>query len=380
MRAPEGMAGIGTLHWISRAVLFLAGAAGFLAGCAGDRELAPGSESPQSGGKASEVAASGREVHLKNIKQLTFGGENAEAYFSGDGMELIFQSTRGELKCDQIFRMKVDGSEVRMVSTGKGRTTCAYFFPDGSRIIYASTHLGGEDCPPAPPRLARGRYVWPVYKSYDIFSALPDGSDLRRLTDANGYDAEATISPDGKKIVFTSARDGDLELYTMNPDGTDQRRLTSAPGYDGGAFYSPDSRRICYRASRPVGKDLEVYRELLAQGLVEPSTLEIFVCDADGNKIRQVTRNGAANFCPFFHPSGKKIIYASNQADSSGRNFDLFQVDLESGEEEQITFDLTFDAFPMFSPDGRKLVWGSNRNPAPGRPRDTNIFIADWME
>ncbi len=343
-------------------------------GCSGNTERGP------LDGTAGTSEPTSRERHLKNIRQLTFGGENAEAYFSSDGKELIFQSTRNSLKCDQIFTMKVDGSDVRMVSTGKGRTTCAYFFPEGSRVIYASTHLGGDDCPPVPPRRAGGRYVWPVYKSYDIFSASPDGGDLRRLTDAEGYDAEATISPDGEKIVFTSARDGDLELYTMNPDGIDQRRITRVPGYDGGAFFSPDSQSICFRASRPRGEDLQVYWELLAQELVEPSALEIFVCDARGGNIRQVTQNGAANFCPFFHPSGRKLIYASNQADSGGHNFDLFLVDLESGEEERVTFDPTFDAFPMFSPDGKKLVWGSNRNPHPDRPRDTNIFIADWME
>ncbi len=320
------------------------------------------------------------EFHLANIRQLTFAGENAEAYFSADGKELIFQSTRDGLGCDQIFRMKTDGSGVKMVSTGKGRTTCAYFFPDGSRIVYASTHLGGPECPPVPPRRPGGRYVWPIYASFDIFSADPDGGDLRRLTDAAGYDAEATVSPDGKRIVFTSARDGDLELYTMNPDGSDHRRITRTPGYDGGAFFSPDSRRICYRASRPKeGDELKAYKDLLAKEQVEPTRLEIFVCDADGSNARQVTANGAANFCPFFHPSGRKILYASNQADRRGYNFDLFLVDLEDGKEEQITFDPTFDGFPMFSPDGKKLVWGSNRNPAPGRARDTNIFIADWM-
>jgi TolB protein len=329
---------------------------------------------------AGESQAPPAERHLKDIRKLTSGGENAEAYFSADGRELIFQSTRGEAKCDQIYRMKIDGSGAKLASTGKGRCTCAYFFPDGSRIVYASTHLAGAECPPAPPRRAGGKYVWPVYRGYDIFSARPDGSDLRRLTDADGYDAEATVSPDGKKVVFTSARDGDLELYTMDPDGAHQKRLTFTPGYDGGAFFSPDSKRICYRASRPQGKDIEEFHDLLRKELVEPTALEIFVCDADGSNQRQVTRNGAANFCPFFHPSGKKLIYASNQLDQKGYNFDLFLVDLGSGAEERITFDPTFDAFPMFSPDGSKLVWGSNRQPVAGHEHDTNIFIADWVE
>jgi TolB protein len=347
----------------------------------GDPSRPAPAAAPALAGGSTAVVRPAPERRLANIRQLTHGGENAEAYFSADGRELIFQSTRGDLRCDQIFRMELDGSQVRMVSTGKGRTTCSYFFPDGSRIVYASTHLAGKDCPTPPPRRAGGHYVWPVFRSYDIFSARPDGSDLRRLTDTDGYDAEATISPDGRKIVFTSARDGDLELYTMNPDGTDQRRITHTPGYDGGAFFSPDSRSICFRASRPrPGAELDAYRALLAQELVEPVALEIFTCDAEGGSVRQVTHNGAANFCPFFHPSGSKIIYASNQADQSGYNFDLYLIDLRSGEEERITFDPTFDAFPMFSPDGRKLVWGSNRNPAPGRSHDTNIFLADWID
>ena len=321
------------------------------------------------------------EKRLKNVRRLTAGGENAEAYFSAGGKQLIFQSTRDGSACDQIYVMGIDGSGVQRVSTGKGRTTCSYFMPDGARIVYASTHLAGDDCPPAPERRAGGRYVWPVYKSYDIFSAKPDGSDLKRLTETDGYDAEATASPDGQWIVFTSVRDGDLDLYVMKPDGSSVRRVTSEPGYDGGAFFSPDSKRLCFRASRPkAGEELESYQKLLKEELVEPSHLEIFVVNVDGTGLKQVTRNGAANFCPFFHPSGRKLIYASNHLNPRGYNFDLFLVDVETGVEEQVTVDPTFDAFPMFSPDGKKLVWGSNRQPDPGHERDTNIFIADWVE
>lgn len=317
------------------------------------------------------------EVHLRNVRQLTFEGENAEAYFSGDGRQLIFQSTHGDLPCDQIFTVNVDGSGKKMVSTGKGRTTCAYFFPDGSRIVYASTHLGSPDCPPPPPR--GQTYVWAVYKSYDIFSAQPDGSDLKRLTESPGYDAEATISPDGSRIVFTSARDGDLEIYSMNRDGSGQRRLTHTVGYDGGPFYSPDGKLICFRASRPENEEEKSkYLGLLADGLVEPSRLEIFVMDADGGNVRQVTDNGAANFCPFFHPSGRKIIYASNKDDPQKRNFDLYLVDIVTRDDERVTFHPKFDGFPMFSPDGKKIAWGSNRNNR--KPRETNVFIADWVE
>ncbi len=317
------------------------------------------------------------EKHLRNIHQLTFGGENAEAYFSGDGKKLCFQSTRDSLGCDQIFTINVDGSDLRMVSSGKGRTTCSFFSPDGSRIVYASTHLGGEACPEPPPR--GPAYVWAIYGTFDIFSCAVDGSDLKRLTDAPGYDAEATFSPDGSKIVFTSSRDGDLEIYTMNPDGSDQRRLTHELGYDGGPFFSPDGTRICFRASRPADEEARTkYKGLIDRGLVEPSRLELYVMDADGSDIRQVTADSSANFCPFFHPSGKKLIYASNKNAPDGRNFDLFLIDIETKEEEQITFQPTFDGFPMFSPDGRQLVWASNRF---GKQRgETNIFIADWVE
>ncbi len=314
---------------------------------------------------------------MKNLRQLTLSGENAEAYFSFDGTQLIYQTRHGDLECDLIFVMDVDGSGKRMVSTGKGRTTCAYFYPDGSRIIYASTHLGDEACPPPPPR--SGGYLWAVYPAYDIFTARPDGSDLRRLTDAPGYDAEATVAPDGSKIVFTSVRDGDLDLYLMNLDGTEQQRVTTGLGYDGGAFFSPDSKRLCFRASRPeTDEEKKHYTDLLARGLVEPSKLEIYVVDVDGGNPRQVTSNARANFCPFFHPSGEKIIFASNLGDPQGRNFDLYLINIDGSDQQRITSHDSFDGFPMFSPDGTKLVWGTNRHNA--SPRDTNIFIADWVE
>jgi Tol biopolymer transport system component len=356
---------------------------GFLG--SGGSSCAPGSDIVRLAPQRDALAG---ETRLRNIRQLTPRGENAEAYFSADGRRLIFQS-RGSTtsadgkawpECDQIFIIRADGrlDSPVLVSTGKGRTTCAYFYPDGSRILFASTHLGGDACPPQP-QFQPGRYVWPVYRSYDIFSARPDGSDLQRLTDADGYDAEATIAPDGSLTVFTSARDGDLELYTMKLDGSDERRITRTLGYDGGAFFSYDSRWLCFRASRPASEaEARQYRDLLAEGLVEPSRLEIFICRPDGSEMRQITQNGAANFCPFFHPSGKRIIYASNQLDPRKRNFDLFLVDLEGGNEERITFDESFDGFPMFSPDGAKLVWCSNRF-AETRG-DTNVFLADWAE
>jgi len=319
-----------------------------------------------------------KERHLRNIHQLTYGGENAEAYFSADGKKIILQSTRAPYKCDQIFTMNTDGTNVKMVSTGKGRTTCSYFTPDGSRIIYASTHLGSPDCPPDPDR--SNGYVWPLFKTFDIFSAKPDGSDLKRLTNAVGYDAEGTISPDGRKIIFTSTRDNDIELYEMNIDGTNQHRLTNEVGYDGGAFYSPDGQWIVWRASRPkTAAEVKQFKDLLAKELVMPTKLEIFIMKTDGTQKKQLTSNGAANFAPFFLPDGKRIIFASNvNATNPGiPNFDLFLINRDGTGLEQVTFDENFDAFPMFSPDGKRLVWASNRNaPTEG---STNVFIADWV-
>jgi len=316
------------------------------------------------------------EKHLRNLKQLTFGGENAEAYFSADGQQLIFQSTRDGHQCDQIYTMNVDGSNVRLISTGDGRTTCSYFFPNGRRVLYSSTYLGEKNCPPRPD-FSKG-YVWAVYPTFDIFTARPDGSDLKQLTTTTGYDAETTISKDGK-LVFTSMRDGDLDIYTMDRNGKHVRRLTNELGYDGGPFWSYDGKQIVYRAYHPqTEKEKSDYLALLKQNLIHPTTLEIWVMNADGSNKRQVTRNGKANFGPYFFPDGKRVIFASNMDDPKGRNFDLYVINVDGTGLERITFNETFDGFPMFSPDGRKLVFASNRN---AKIRgDTNVFIADWVE
>ena len=317
------------------------------------------------------------EKHLRNLKQLTFGGENAEAYFSSDGKQLIFQSTRDDRGCDQIYTMNIDGSNVKMISSGDGRTTCSYFFPGAKRILYSSTHLGGKECPPKPD-FSKG-YVWAVYPSFDVFTAKPDGSDRKQLTNTPGYDAETTITLDGKKLVFTSMRDGDLDIYSMDADGKNVRRLTSELGYDGGPFWSYDGKQIVYRAHHPQTDEQKAdYTSLLKQNLIRPTVLEIFVMNADGSNKRQVTRNGKANFGPYFFPDGKRIIFASNIDDPRGRNFDLYKINTDGTDLERITFNETFDGFPMFSPDGKKLVFASNRNAkAQG---ETNVFIADWVE
>ena len=319
-----------------------------------------------------------REIHLADIHQLTSGGENAEAYWSPDGQQLSFQSTRPPYACDQIFRMSVADSEnPTLVSTGVGRTTCAHFTADGNRVVYSSTHLESEECPPVPD-FSQG-YVWPLYDSFDIFSALADGSDLLRLTDAPGYDAEATICSVDDSIVFTSTRDGDLELYRMDADGGNVRRLTTTPGYDGGAFFSADCSKIVWRASRPQeGDELSDYQRLLAENRVRPSKLEIFVADVDGTNVQQVTELGAASFAPFFYPSGKRVIFSTNHGSSGGREFDIWAINTDGSDLERITYSPGFDGFPIFSPNGQWLAFSSNRHQ--GKPGETNVFVARWQD
>jgi TolB protein len=321
--------------------------------------------------------------HLKNVRQLTFGGQNAEAYFSLDDKQLIFQHQGEGVPCDQIYTMPVDTpngkpATAKLVSTGKGRTTCAYYFPGGDQILFSSTHAANPECPPKPD-YSRG-YVWPVYSTYTIYAAKPDGSDLKALSNAPGYNAESTITRDGKKIVFTSTRNGDLDIYTMNADGSDVKQLTNELGYDGGPFWSYDGKKIVYRAEHPkTPEEIADYKDLLGKGLIRPGNLEIWVMNADGSNKHQVTHNGAANFGPYFHPDGKRIIFASNVDDpKNGRDFDLYMIQEDGTGLERITYHPDFDGFPMFTSDGKRLVWASNRNGT--QPHETNIFIADWVE
>ena len=308
---------------------------------------------------------------------LTDEGENAEAYLSFDEKKLIYQTSHGNIKCDQIFTMNIDGSDKKMVSTGFGKTTCSYFLPGDKKIIYSSTHLADKNCPP-PPDYSKG-YVWKLYDSFDVFSANADGSDIKQLTFTKGYDAESTVSPLGDKIVFTSMRDGDPEIYIMDIDGSNQKRLTYEKGYDGGPFFSLDGTKIVFRASRPkTEKELADYDDLVKNGLVRPTALELYVMDADGKNIQQVTNLGKASFAPFFFPDAKRIIFASNVNSENGRDFDLYKINVDGTGLEQITFNDTFDGFPMFTKDGKHLVFASNRfNKKQG---NTNIFVADWIE
>lgn len=348
----------------------------------------PSTETPSATADPTTVTETLRydqEVHLKNIRQLTFGGDNAEAYFSFDNQKLTFQRTTkdDQVPCDQIFVGDIpaagDAFEFEMVSTGSGRTTCAYFYPDNQKVIYASTHLADSNCPPEVDRAKIRKYVWPIYDSYEIFVYDPASGEHTQLTDNNYYDAEATLSPKGDKIVFTSTRSGDLELYTMDLDGSHVQQVTDGLGYDGGAFFSPDGEWLVYRASRPATPEKQQeYQDLLAQGLVAPSEMEVFVCRPDGSELRQVTDLGKANWAPFFHPDGERILFSSNHASESGRLFNIYMINLDGSGLTQITHDDEFDAFPMFSFDGKHLVWCSNRNN--GDTRDTNIFLAEWVE
>ena len=356
-------------------------------GAAADRAKSPAP------GKAAAPAPASAERHFKNIKQLTFGRQNAEAYFSFSGNKLIFQSTNNWMKdtyaatlkpddiplgCYQMYVMDLDSESVRLVSTGSGATTCGYFFPGDRRILYSSTHLHGPNCPPKPKR--EGAYRWAL-DDYDLFAARIDGQEMQRLTNTPGYDAEATVSPDGKTIIWTSVRDGDLDIYAMDLDGSHHRRLTDDVGYDGGAFFSPDSKRIVYRASHPTDPaEIAHYKELLGQRLVEPGQLELFIMNADGSGKRQVTSNGASNFSPFFHPDGKRIVFSSNietRGEGGRPSFHLYLVGDDGDGLERLTFEGEFNSFPMFSPDGKRVVWVSDRNAK--QPGEFNVFLAEWV-
>jgi len=334
------------------------------------------------------------EKHLANLRQLTFGGQSAEAYFSADDKFLIFQhqgqfydprthaSVGPEIGCDQIYTIPVGKKgdnpvTPTLISNGKGRTTCSYYFPAADRILYSSTFAASAACPP-PADYSLG-YVWPIYDTYTVYTAKPDGSDLRPLTNAPGYNAESTITRDGKHIVFTSTRDGDLDIYTMDADGSHVKQLTHELGYDGGPFWSYDGKKIVYRAEHPhTPEQIKDYKDLLARGLIRPGNLELWVMDAEGSGKHQVTHNGAANFAPYWLPDGKRIVFSSNVGSTQDpAGFDLYVVNEDGSGLERITTYPGFDAFPMFSSDGKQLVWASNRNGT--APHETNVFIADWV-
>jgi Tol biopolymer transport system component len=326
-----------------------------------------------------------QERNLKNIQKLTFGGDNAEAYFSPDSKHLTLQvsNVASGIPCDQIFMLDLQEKEfnknsLKLISNGKGRTTCSYYMPDGKHILYASTHEGNEACP-LPPKPHDGKYLWAVYPDFDIYIADLNGKIVKKLTDSPGYDAEAVVSPDGKKIAFTSTRSGDLELWTMDIDGTHLKQITNGLGYDGGSFFSPDSKKLVFRSSRPKTEEaIADYKALLSENVVAPTEMEIYTCNIDGTDLKQITHLGKANWAPYFHPSCKKIIFSSNHHSTRGYDFQLYMIDTNGENLKQITWESEFNAFPMFSPDGKKLVFSSNRQQE--KARETNVFIADWVD
>jgi Tol biopolymer transport system component len=393
--APSAAAGAAGVHPHAGASPHAAGASPHAAGDAASAHQAHGHQGPP----PPPAVLLPTERHLRNLRQLTFGGENAEAYFSFDGKRLSMQSTTATDRCDQIYTLDVGPwlagtatgtagalAPLAPLSAGHGRNTCSFFTPDGSRVLFSATRHVGDACPPVPDR-SKG-YVWPLY-NYQIYSARPDGSDVRRLTDTTSYDAEATICRDGS-VVFTSDRDGDLELYRMNLDGSGVKRLTFAPGYDGGAFFSEDCKRLVWRAARPrSAAELAEMKGLLKQHLVRPTRMELWTGNADGSDAHPVTELGAASFAPFFIPTtaaapkgapraaDRRIIFSSNYGDPRGREFDLWAVNSDGSQLERVTFAPDFDGFPMFSPDGKQLVFASNRG---GKQRgETNVFLADWV-
>lgn len=352
-------------------------AVAFLAAGCGQAAPPPPAGPALTGPSATWLEPEPGERHLRNIRQLTFGGNNAEAYFSRSGTQLIFQKQeKVDAGCDQQYLMNIDGSGLRRVSNGEGRTTCGYFIDGDRRIMYSSTFRHDAACP-APPDQSRG-YVWPL-GHLEIYTSRPDGSDLRALTNNGFYNAEATLSPDGRTIIFTSTMDGDIELYTMNVDGTNLKRITTRVGYDGGAFFSHDGKMIVWRAGYPrTAADTADFKGLLAARLVRPARVEVWVANADGSNPRQVTQLGGANFAPFFHPDNRRVIFSSNFENPRSGAFDLYLINIDGTGLEKVTTHPDFDSFPMWSPDGRKLVWASNRNQK--MVGETNLFIADWVD
>jgi len=326
------------------------------------------------------------EKHFKNIQQLTFNGDNAEAYWSYDDKQVIFQrkNEKEGIMCDRMFTGMIPQNgapfQFKQLGNGLGRATCGYFLPGGKQVIYASTHLGGDSCPPVPDRKQYGnRYLWPVYESYDIFLADTSGKILKQLTKTKGYDAEATLSPDGKKMLFTSVRNGDLDLYIMDLKTEKVTQITKELGYDGGAWFSPDGKKIIWRASRPKTPEaIKDYKELLAKGLVAPTQMEVFIANADGSGQKQITALGQANWAPNFTPDGKRIIFCSNHEYAHGFPFNMYLMNLDGSGIEKLSHSKGFDAFPMFSYDGKKLMFSSNRSSGGGY--DINLFMVDWVE
>lgn len=315
------------------------------------------------------------ETHLSNVRQMTFGGQNAEAYWSTDGRQIAYQARQPGYPDEQVFVMKADGSGKKLISTGKGRCTCSYFTPDQKWVYFSSTHERNEGAQ-KPVDMSKG-YVWMVNPDFALYRKNVASGQMEPILKRDGYVAETTIAPNGKYMTFTGSFDGDLDIYRADLDGKNIKRLTNEEGYDGGPFVSWDSKKIVFRRDLLENdKEREDYRTLFKENLVRPSKLEIWIMDADGGNKKQVTNLGCASFAPFVHPDGKRIIFASNYGDPKGREFDLWMINVDGTGLTRVTKTPDFDGFPMFSRDGKKLLWASNRL---GHVRgETNIFTADW--
>lgn len=316
---------------------------------------------------AQDRDAPGEQAWIKNVRQLTneaMGLSKAgEAYFSADGKRICFQAFPKGKDDYQIYVMNLDGSGLKMVSTGQGATTCAYFHPTGRTLLFASNHL--DQRPAVMPEAIRkkieasgqSRYTWPFPPGMDMFEYDFSTEKLRRLTNAEGYDAEGSYSPDGRLIVFTSMRDGDQEVYISDADGKNERRITRVKGYDGGPFFSPDGKRIVYRSDRDGN-----------------GKMQIFTNNLEGTAEKAITGKDVLHWCPFWHPSGKWLIFT--RADHRGRpNYDLYLLRDDGSRTLRVTTDTAFDGLPVFSPDGRQLMWTSKRGGLEG----AQVFLADFV-
>ena len=316
----------------------------------------------------------GESKHLANLRQVTIGLPRAgEGYFSPDGSHIVYQAYPIGYPFYQIYVQKLDERVPRLLSTGRGRTTCAYFTPDGKSILFSSSHTDPnieQTELKAREEAAKGgrrRYQWDFDPHMDIYTINFDGTGLKRITDAEGYDAEGSYSADGKQIVFTSTRDGDPDLFIMNADGSEVRQLTNVDGYDGGPFFSPDGRWVVFRSDR-LKKDM----------------LQIYMISVDGKTEVQLTDNlDHVNWCPYFHPSGKYIVWAGADYSTGRGTFHLWTRDLTwdtgkpvGGPVTQITSSDAQDVLPVFSPDGTKLMWTATNRAA---DKSSQLFIADWL-
>lgn len=277
-----------------------------------------------------------------------------EAYFSPDGQSIVFQAVPTGKKDYQIYSMSLEERIPRMISTGKGACTCAFFRPDGKKVIFASSHGDPELDTREKQTEESGRYVWELTPYMNIYEANPDGSQLVALTNGPAYHAECAYSSDGTHIVYASNEDGAMNLYTMRSDGSDVRQITHTTGcYNGGPFFSPDGTKIIFRADREV-----------------PDYLQIYEIGANGQNERQLTDNGAVNWAPFWHPNGRVIAYTTSL--HGHRHYEIYLLDVESGATCRLTHNENFDGLPSFDRTGTRLLWTSKR----GDDRTCQIFMA----